>query len=321
MVFDPETGGQAKNYNRMVIAEQGQTETFYMDSSTTTLNKSIFLTGSPSSSQLVDVKIPAYPRGLGIENNDSIWVGNDYPSRIFKLSQSGDLDPGIESPTNDLRGVGVDNNDCIWCAGSSSIYQLNQSGNVDSKIPAPGYNNYPTGSEPRGVGVDSSNCIWHADSSDEEVFELDQSGTILSSFSTPGSDPIGLGVDSNDSIWLANGFPTSIYKLNQSGTVLTQLDFTGSPNGLDLDSNDCIWISDSNSENVARFDQSLNLEYSYELGSKVNNRTNSTIELKDNLKGLNLFVDVLDSNVEKAKLEFYSQPDDGGSIGGGPGGG
>jgi streptogramin lyase len=263
------------------------------------------------------------PIGLGVDSNDCIWNSDKDAESIYQLDRNGNTISKIPSPSDFPFGVGLDSNDCIWNVDEyqSSIYRLDQNGTVEVGFEFSG--NYPY-----GLDVDSSDSIWvtHIGYPDQCIYKLDQNGTVLSQFVVPYSgdnnSPTGLGVDkSDDCLWVANETQNNIYELNHSGSITTEFSAGGAPYGTGVDSQGCIFNAERFNASIYRFDQQGNNVSEYKLESKVSSRTGSVLELSESFKGYNGYLKIIDGNVSKARVEFYSQPDDGGSIGGGPGGG
>lgn len=112
---------------------------------------------------------------------------------------------------------------------------------------------------PEGVGLDSGDCIWSADGNYAEIYQLDQTGSMVSSFTSPSFVPTGVGLDSADCIWNADDAATKIYQLDQTGSVISSFASpSSSPTGVGLDSTDHIWHADSGASQIYEIDQSGN---------------------------------------------------------------
>jgi len=117
---------------------------------------------------------------------------------------------------------------------------------------------------PAGIGFDSQDSIWHAENETDKIYQINQSGTIQSSFSAQSSGPIGIGVDSNDCIWNSDVFINSIYKLDQSGNRQSKFSSPGpDPNGIGIDSTNSIWNGDEGNNSIYQLNQSGSIQSSF----------------------------------------------------------
>jgi len=310
MVFDPEELGVGKEINRIVEVSQGDTATFYMDSSQTELDRNVELSGSPSSSQLVDIvnqvtsscqfaNPVASAQGLGINSSGCLWHSDFANDSVYKLDHQGNINnkKGLSNPT----GVAVDKNDDLWLSnGSDSVYFVYPDFPDTSAIPQ-----FATpGAGPQGLDLDSNSCIWLAEIFAESIYQLNQYGSVESQISSPGASPIGVALDSNDCIWNSDSGSACIYKLDQSGNIETQFNTPGS-SGVTVDDNSCLWVA--NTDSIYKLDQTGSVITSSSIVSRVSSRSASTVTLDSDLSGSTLSFTVLDSNVESADIQFKKE--------------
>lgn len=152
-------------------------------------------------------------------------------------------------PGMDGSGSGVD---ADFVRGGTAVEEnttvpgsKSDQGTVQSKSSSPG-------GTPAGVGVDSSDSIWNADTTDNSLYKLDKSISVLKQISSPSNSPNGLELDSVDSIWVADS--DSIYNLDRAGTVYSSFGLSSSI-GVGVDSNDSLWVSNA-FEDVYHLNQS-----------------------------------------------------------------
>lgn len=241
------------------------------------------------------------PKGLDIDSNDSIWVAGQASNSIYELNTSGSIlssfyvydntivgvgvnnsdsiiyprvDAGyiyetadyagsiqqsFQTSSNSPRGLGRDPNGSLWHADGASIYQTTEGGSVISSI-NPGGDAYAQG----GVGVDSNGCIWHQGLQGEIalIFQLDQDGSAISSFSTDHFNFYGIGFNSDDSLWNSNGSNpfssgTTLLKYDQSGSLVESIyqDKDG-VTGIGVGGDDSVWLASTQYDSFYQIDPS-----------------------------------------------------------------
>ena len=85
--------------------------------------------------------------------------------------------------------------------------------------------------------------LWLSDSGDNKIYQLTTRGEIISSFETPGNYPRGIAFDGSY-LWHSDSDKAKIYKFNTSGTLLDEFDAPGpSPHGLAFDGQ-ALWVVD-----------------------------------------------------------------------------
>lgn len=94
------------------------------------------------------------------------------------------------------------------------------------------------------MDVDTDGCIWNADSYANIAYELDTSGSVVSSFNGP-STPIGLGIDQAGCVWLAGNDPDALFQYTTAGSPVSTLTRGSYPTGIGFDENDSLWNADN----------------------------------------------------------------------------
>ena len=98
-----------------------------------------------------------------------------------------------------------------------------------------------------GLAFDGPN-IWLSDQNGNTIYELDQTGGIVSSFAGPASDPAGLTFDGTN-LWLVDRATDMIYELDTSGNVLSSFATPGNdPRGLTFDGTNLWLVEGQNTE-------------------------------------------------------------------------
>jgi len=140
---------------------------------------------------------------------------------------------GLDAETVDGSDVAVTGDNWTLTKESDAL------GTVKSGFASPGV--------PYGVGVAQFGNIWHG-TFEDCIYELSESGDVLTQFASPCGRPFGVGLDSSDSLWVTTSNTDSIHELTQSGNDLGGFSSPSqAPYGVGVDSNDCIWNTDATS--------------------------------------------------------------------------
>ena len=98
-----------------------------------------------------------------------------------------------------------------------------------------------------GVAFDGTN-IWLSDQNGNTIYELDNTGGIVSSFAGPGTDPAGLTFDGTN-LWLVDRATDMIYELDTAGNVQSSFATPGNdPRGLTWDGTNLWLVEGQNTE-------------------------------------------------------------------------
>ena len=82
------------------------------------------------------------------------------------------------------------------------------------------------GPSPRGMTFDGVN-LWCSDATNDRIYKLNQSGTVLTSLTSPSTIPTGMAWDGAN-LWNVDANSDRIYKLSPSGAVLSSFAAPGS---------------------------------------------------------------------------------------------
>ena len=109
-------------------------------------------------------------------------------------------------------------------------------------------------SSPAGLAIDGSH-FWFVDADSDRIYEVDQTGGVVSSFASPGASPKGLAFD-GAYLWLSESETNRIYRLDSSGTIVSSFETPGNyPRGLCFDGQ-YLWHVDSQKQKLYKFDTS-----------------------------------------------------------------
>ena len=129
----------------------------------------------------------------------------------------------------------------------------------------------PSVSAASGLAFDGTN-LWLSHPNSDIVYELDNTGAVLSSFSTPSTSPAGLTFDGTN-LWLVDSNTDTIYELNTAGVEQSSFSTAAfgstSPAGLTFDGTN-LWLVDRSNDVIYEVDTAGNLLSSFstaEIGS------------------------------------------------------
>jgi len=233
------------------------------------------------------------PRGVGVNAEDSIWVGHG--GYIAKYTQSGSVVTSFQAAA--YGGIGIDSANSIWSNRNSGNYRLvknDESGSASyedqTNLPtntANGVGLTPEGSlwwtddndiavasdgsrnaskwlhplrgssDPNGIAFDEAGSLWIGDDNNDSIYKMTTDGSVISSFLAPDTLPEGLSFDSAGCLWIADGSAGSLYKTTTDGSAITSVAApSSSPWGMGVNSENSLWTSTQNGNSVYKLNQS-----------------------------------------------------------------
>lgn len=248
-------------------------DSLWIASSADTITK-VNQTGSVISSFLTP---SSNPTGVGIDTDGRIWNANNGPDKMYEFTagnqvvnnmlvsdvSSGNLNIPGNLDLEDDNELQLSTDDCValrYQSSDSTVRFSGQQGVVQgetiTKFAAPSNN-------PRGAALDSDSCLWIWDTPNT-IYELNQTGSQISTVSAPGGNSSGLDFDSGGSIWIANITDTSIYQINLSGSIVSQFATPcGNPRGIGFDSQGSIWHTDDLANSIYKLDTTGAIQKSF----------------------------------------------------------
>lgn len=155
---------------------------------------------------------------LDVDIYGNIW-GLTTINTIHKIKYNGTaLLNVISAYGTACYGIAIDSRGFLWQVAknpSPTIYKIEQDGTLLYSFSSPGPGTYPA-----GMSVDNQGFLWMTDYQADQVYKLDQYGTVLDQFATPGGQSKGLDVDDHGFIWIGDDADNKIYKLDKNGTIL-----------------------------------------------------------------------------------------------------
>jgi streptogramin lyase len=170
------------------------------------------------------------PFGLAIQAGTAgdIWIADETQIETSRYKNSGTpyaLSPYIVGGVNNPTGVAIDVQANIWLSnGDGSVSKLTTVGPVVTG------NNYATGSGnySDGIAIDGDGNAWITNSASGTVYELNNSGTNLSTttgyISVPTAEPDGIAIDGSGNVWYDSYDSDVLYELvGAAAPVVTPL--------------------------------------------------------------------------------------------------
>jgi streptogramin lyase len=193
------------------------------------------------------------PSGITLDADDDLWVTNTGSASVSELTRSyggGIADGSNYSSSTYLTGaagIAGDSSGYVW-ATSNEYLSLVDGGTL-----------YPTTIVTSGGGglyadaIDNSGNIWISNANNNNVFEVNSSGTVISptgGYTGGGlSSPTGVAIDGNGNVWLANSGSNSVTELTNSGTAVSNSSgFKGAglvtaPRVIAVDGSGDVWVA------------------------------------------------------------------------------
>jgi streptogramin lyase len=163
------------------------------------------------------------PIAMAIEPGASgnVWVANSGASNASVFTNAGApfAAPAVPGGTfaPDPASIAIDSNGYAWVATQ---------GNAVIRFPSTGTTETPfsVGSFDDGNAIDGAGNVWGADTDGLDIWELSNSGTVLSGTNgytynpTGGVAPDGIAIDGSGNVWYSSpGTPAAVYELIGAG--------------------------------------------------------------------------------------------------------
>ena len=220
------------------------------------------------------------PLGVGIDNNNNIFVADTNNDRILKFNNNGQP-VGIPQTVIGMTGNGIgqffspvglafdssnnlfvadSNNDRVqkFALNPSGVYkfsaQIGSSGSGDGQLTLP-----------YRLGLDSVGNVFVADTFNSRVEEFDKAGAFVRTFTynDPNGNaffPQGIAVDSAGNVFATDFLNNRVLKFSNTGVYLTQFGTAGSglgqfngADGIAVDSAGNVFVTDLNNSRVEEF--------------------------------------------------------------------
>lgn len=250
------------NYNRIVMSPDGTTESFFMDSTTTSMRWKV------TSSSFIDSSFP--PIKINVDK-DTIFVADEdtSPGKIIRSSPFGKELSNFDTEGSTPQDVDLDSNNSIWSVDNSS-------GRItEYKLDSTVVTSFSTsGGAPIANTVDSSDCVWVLEDSSSTIIKYRQDSSIVTSFSSPSNTPRGIDTDSSDCIWMVDrGYaPGVVAGFDHSSSLVTSF---RSPSDITqdvaVDNSDCVWVCEYATDQVINFKQDSSVVTSFTVSDTNNN--------------------------------------------------
>lgn len=148
---------------------------------------------------------------------------------VYHLGNDGQ-GSGLDADTVDGGDVAVKGD--AWVLGDEYTSSLSSSGSIQ---PPTGIND---------ISHDPDGSLWYTNSG--SVYQIDQSGSILTQFGGPSTSISGCEYGESDSVWVNKKSdpsynPNSTYRLDQSGTVQSKFSAPSYCQAIAQDSTGCLW--------------------------------------------------------------------------------
>ncbi len=197
-------------------------------SPTNMLNNATYLVDYPPSS--------GEPYSIAVDGqSQNIWIGTS--SAVEEISNTGvpaSGSPFLANISDSLPAyaLNLDGAGNVWIGANTAVYELSPSGSVLS--PLPNGDPLPSGAAPTGIALDPSNNVWVADAANNDLVELNSTGTRVTTVGGTADfyEPNGVAIDANRNVWAANLGNNNFTKYAPIGTpqfTYTQADTPTQP--------------------------------------------------------------------------------------------
>jgi len=196
----------------------------------------------------------AYPQGVAVASNGTIYVADMGNNRVVTVSSTGVVTPvGTgEFTLNGPTAVAVDAAGDLYIADAYNARVI--------EVPATGspvqVAGPPTLSLPVALAVDASNNLYIGDGNNFAIYELPSSGSLvqLAVGNVSNLFPQALATDASGNLYIADADSSNIYKLPPHQTTAQNVTPTGftlsSPAGLGFDAAGNLYVLDSGNTRV-----------------------------------------------------------------------
>jgi hypothetical protein len=172
-------------------------------------------------------------------------------ARIYRIDINGNIIDSFIAPSFSHGGLTYEGTSLWYVISSDSIAQIDNSGNIVSKFKAPG-DQFSTGYD---LAFDGTS-LWHVRSNmgNYILYQMDLSGTVISTIDWPGNGANGLTYDGTD-LRMSDYVTEKIYTINSAGENFIDYPNSNNINFLTTDGTN-LWSLDKSIEVVTKFDYS-----------------------------------------------------------------
>lgn len=179
-----------------------------------------------------------------VDANDNVWVTNDAPSSVTKVSSNGAVlsgGSGFQAGISDPYALAADPDGGMWVVnyGNSSLVQLSGGGAVTAG-PFSGQTLFP-----ESVALDAAATPWIV-GQDGTVTHLSHTGTTLA-HAACCHYAVGVALDNSGNVWVADYTDQGVYRLSATtGATLSTTFSSGGlvfPNAIALDGAGNAWLA------------------------------------------------------------------------------
>ena len=182
----------------------------------------------------------AYPQGVAVASNGTVYVADMGNNRVVKVSSAGVINPvNVSGYTlNGPSAVAVDSRGNLYIADAYNARVIEVLASSGDAIPVAGP---PLLSLPVALAVDASNNVYIGDGNNFAIYKVTPGGSPVQLAIANASNvfPNALVTDSSDDLYIADADSSNIYKLPAGQTAVqnvTPAGFTlNSPAGLGFD--------------------------------------------------------------------------------------
>jgi len=209
-----------------------------------------------------------FPRAIGVDSEDNVYISNDKDLRIFDLNGSF-LDywaiDGIHFPGP--LGVTTDKDDHVFFTTTyHEVCKMDKYGNMLASWGSYG-NDIGQFNKPAGIGADSEGNVYVNDMLNSRVQKFSNDGDFILTWGSNGNEdgqfkrPVGLAIDPENCVYVVDSVKNQIQKFDSNGNFLLKWGTFGnaegefnSPHYIAIDdSGTDIYVTDSGNGRVQKF--------------------------------------------------------------------
>ena len=244
------------------------------------------------------------PTGIGYSSDGTLWICDAITDKVYNTKTDGTLISSFDTSVYDAsstspQSVSYSLDDTLWVSDvdTDKVYNIETDGTLISSFATSVFDagatspqgiskgayarsghitvDFDLGSIPDVGGEwqigdslvnETEDNLWVCDAITDKIYNIEQDGTLISSFATSVFDagataPSGVSSAANGTLWVCDAITDKIYNIEQDGTLISSFATSvfdagaTSPQSVSYSLDDTLWVVDTATEKIYNIEQ------------------------------------------------------------------